>query len=709
MAEQRAVDGRYRLDAVVGSGGMGTVWRAYDLRLNRTVAVKEVRFPSTINADERATLTKRALLEAQSAGRLDHPNIVPVHDVILHDDQPFIIMRFVDGRSLDRVVAGDGPLSPRDAARIGVELLDALAAAHAANVIHRDVKPHNVLIQRDGIAQLTDFSIASVFGTETLTKTGALLGSPGYIAPERLMNGETTPAGDLFALGATLFFAVEGVSPFTAKETIVGLFASATRPHPRPERAGPRLTAVIDGLLEKKPEDRLEHTRARALLKSIADNESDEAATRSGEFVPPPPGRVDTDERVRRSAHVPGTAQGDEPSNLSTAVFAVLRAPQQLQPLYWQPGSGAEPPSEPLPRTGDVAPNSGDFRPPISGAPVSGSPVSGSPVSGSPVSGGAVYGRPVSGGPVSGGAVYGRPVSGGPVSGGSVSGGPVSSRPVSGGAVYGRPISGAPVSGARYDTYGNGGAPVSGARELAWGPGHVGGGPPPSDPPSFTPQTSPPAGNRWKRVLAVLAILVLAVGAGAIANMVATADRTERATRTGSTVEDPGGETDGPSPLPTPSTPLPSTSDAQPSPSQTGPSPSPSTTSPSPSADTAPPPAATVVSATLVATTPVQPKDCTTPLTISVRFTITVSGPTRVVYQVTSSSGESETGVNTTTAAGSQSFSRNMPITIAKPASGTLTISGLITTPGTFRPASVDVQVVCPSPPPNNDPTTPTT
>ncbi|TQS41789.1 serine/threonine-protein kinase [Cryptosporangium phraense] len=663
MAEQRAVDGRYRLDAVVGSGGMGVVWRAYDLRLNRTVAVKEVRFPSTINADERETLTKRALLEAQSAGRLDHPNIVPVHDVILHDEQPFIIMRFVDGRSLDRVVAADGPLTPREVARIGVELLDALSAAHASNVIHRDVKPHNVLIQRDGTAQLTDFSIASVFGTETLTKTGALLGSPGYIAPERLMKGETTPAGDLFALGATLFFAVEGISPFTAKETIVGLFASATQPHPRPKRAGARLTPIIDGLLEKTPENRLEHARARAMLKSIADNESEESATRSGEFVPPPPGRVDTDERAN--------VQGDEPSNFSTAVFAVLRPAEQLRPLSWQSGPGAEPlPSEPLPYTGEFRRDSGDF--PVSGGAVHGRPISGVPVSGAaPVSGGAVYGRPVSGAPISGGAVYGRPVSGAP-----------------------------PVSGPRYDSY-HAAPPVSGARELAWGPGNVGGGPPPTDPPSFTPD-SPPPGNRGKRVLAVVAILILALAAGAIANMVATSGRTDRATRA-STIEDPGQS--NPAPIPTPTTPVPSPTEAQPSPSQSTLSPSPTTPSPDPDPDPDVPPSATVVSASLASSTPLQPKDCTAPLTVNVRFTISVSAATRVVYKVTASSGESDLGVNTTTAA--DTFSPNMAITIANPATGTISISGLITTPGTFRPTPVDVQVICPSPQVNDPPSTP--
>ena len=301
MVEKRLVDGRYRLDEVIGSGGMGVVWRAFDLRLGRLVAVKEVRFPSTMTDEERTHLTKRAMVEAQSAGRLDHPNIVPVHDVIVEDERPYIIMRLVEGGSLDQLVTTEGPLEPARAAAIGLELLDALSSAHASNIVHRDVKPHNVLFNRDGTALLSDFSIAAVFGSETLTRTGVLLGSPGYIAPERLMTGESGPSGDLFALGATLYFAVEGVGPFVATETIAGLFATAVRPHPRPERAGP-LTPVLDGLLAKNPDERLTEAGTRAMLKGIVDGQGGaEPVTRSGEFTLPPP---------RELAWQPGTGGG---------------------------------------------------------------------------------------------------------------------------------------------------------------------------------------------------------------------------------------------------------------------------------------------------------------------------------------------------------------------------------------------------------------
>ncbi|GAA3387267.1 protein kinase domain-containing protein [Cryptosporangium minutisporangium] len=669
MAEQRTVDDRYRLDEVVGSGGMGVVWRAFDLRLGRTVAVKEVRFPSTLSAEERESLTKRALLEAQSAGRLDHPNIVPVHDVIIRDERPFIIMRFVEGRSLDQAVAGDGPLSAKVVALIGVQLLDALAAAHAADVIHRDVKPHNVLIQPDGVAQLTDFSIASVFGTETLTKTGALLGSPGYIAPERLMTGETTPAGDLFALGATLFFAAEGVGPFTAKETIVGLFASATRPHPRPKRAGPRLTAVIDGLLVKNPAERLERAEARALLKAIVDNEEDDSSTQAGEFVPPPPGRVDTDDNEvptrlsRGAAPIPGAPQGDPPSENSTAVFAG-QAPQQLRPLAWQSGE-------------ENRRDSGDIPRPVSGA---------APVSGAGAA------RPVSGGsPISGGTVYGRPISGAPVSGSPISGSPVSGAPISGGSLYGRPLSG--DAGAQALAAGpHTGIPVTGVREMAWAPGAGASGSSGGQPPTFrppAPASSPPAGQRWKRALGVLTIIVLALGAGVIANLVVSEDRTEKATRTG-TVQDTTLD-DAPTMEPTPGPPSATTTGAKPVPDKT--TPGPGKTTPGPG-ETTVVPVPKVLSAELSAS-PLNPKDCSTPLDVVVDVTIVVSLPTRVAWTVTQTGGPAESGSAATSTAPGTASGR-MSFTLAKPETSTLTFSLSVSSPQAFKGEPVSVQVTCP-------------
>lgn len=269
MAAGLRVGGRYRLDEVIGAGGMGVVWRAYDERLHRSVAVKEIRYPSVVTAEERADLTRRAMVEARSAARLDHPGIVAVHDVVEEDDRPWIVMRLVAGRSLDQVVRQDGPLGVEAAARLGLDLVDALTHAHAAGVVHRDVKPSNVLVQPDGRILLTDFSIAQVLGVGTVTKTGVLLGSPGYIAPERMLGGGTGPAADLFGLGATLYFAVEGRGPFDAAEPLAGLFATANQPHPRPVRAG-ALESILDGLLAKSPDERLTTEATRVALESVA-------------------------------------------------------------------------------------------------------------------------------------------------------------------------------------------------------------------------------------------------------------------------------------------------------------------------------------------------------------------------------------------------------------------------------------------------------
>jgi hypothetical protein len=266
----RVVGDRYRLETVVGSGGTGVVWRAFDERLNRWVAVKEVRIPPTVTAAEQIELVGRALAEARSAGGLDHPNIVPVYDVVEEDGRPFIVMRLVRGLSLDAVVRAVGPLAPAVAARIGLAVVEALSAAHDAGIVHRDVKPQNILLQTDGTVLLTDFSIAAVFGAGTLTGSGVLLGSPGYIAPERLVKGISGPAGDIFGLGATLYYAVEGAGPFDTVDPLAGLFATAMTPHPAPVSAG-LLAPILDGLLAKDPNARLTGVGTREVLQDLID------------------------------------------------------------------------------------------------------------------------------------------------------------------------------------------------------------------------------------------------------------------------------------------------------------------------------------------------------------------------------------------------------------------------------------------------------
>jgi serine/threonine protein kinase len=267
-SDGRLVAGRYFLDSVIGTGGMGVVWRAYDLRLARWVAIKEIRFDQYITPQERDEIKQRAMVEALSAGRLFHPNIVAVYDAVDDADQPWVVMRLVEGRSLRQLVKEDGPMEPMAAVRLGLGLLDALDAAHAAGVIHRDVKPSNVLVQSDGRPLLSDFSIATVGDPQAAIRTVAVMGSPGYVAPERLHGAPGGAPADLFGLGATLFFAVEGVGPFARGDTMACLVATVCDPHPRPRRAGP-LTPVIDALLAKNVAARLDAAGAReALLKA---------------------------------------------------------------------------------------------------------------------------------------------------------------------------------------------------------------------------------------------------------------------------------------------------------------------------------------------------------------------------------------------------------------------------------------------------------
>src|SRR3954469_20939877 len=244
---QRLVAGRYRLHPPLGRGGMGVVWAAEDELLQRAVAVKEVRFPPTVSDEERETLRERTMREARTAARLDHPCAVRVFDVCEDDDQPFIVMELLAGRSLSDIVREDGPVSPAMTAEIGLCLLDALEAAHSAGIVHRDVKPGNVVVRDDGRVTLTDFGIASTAGDPSITSTGLLLGSPAYISPERARGGSPQPASDLWSLGATLYTAVEGHPPFDKSDPFATLTAVVTE-EPEPcRRAGPVLCEAIGG------------------------------------------------------------------------------------------------------------------------------------------------------------------------------------------------------------------------------------------------------------------------------------------------------------------------------------------------------------------------------------------------------------------------------------------------------------------------------
>ncbi|MEU9987122.1 serine/threonine-protein kinase [Streptomyces sp. NPDC048045] len=263
---ERLVAGRYRLLSVLGEGGMGTVWRARDEALHREVAVKEVRAPAGLAAERVERMYTRLEREAWAAARISARGVVTVHDVATDDGRPWIIMEFVRGRSLADVIGSQGALTPREAARIGAEVLAALRAAHGAGVLHRDVKPANVLLADDGRVVLTDFGIATVEGESALTMTGEVVGSPEYLAPERALGQTPGPASDLWSLGALIYAAVQGRSPFRRTTPLATLRAVVDEELPPPHRAGP-LASVIEGLMRKDPTGRMPAEQAEQELR----------------------------------------------------------------------------------------------------------------------------------------------------------------------------------------------------------------------------------------------------------------------------------------------------------------------------------------------------------------------------------------------------------------------------------------------------------
>ncbi|KAB7838007.1 serine/threonine protein kinase [Streptomyces mobaraensis] len=261
----RLLAGRYRLGDVLGRGGMGTVWRATDETLGRVVAVKELRFPANIDEDEKRRLITRTLREAKAIARIRSAGAVTVFDVVHEDDRPWIVMELIEGRSLADVIREDGPLKWRRAAEVGLAVLDVLRAAHLQGILHRDVKPSNVLIADDGRVVLTDFGIAQVEGDPSVTSTGMLVGAPSYISPERARGQKPGPPADLWSLGGLLYAAVEGAPPYDKGSAIATLTAVMTEPLGPPKNAGP-LEGVMYGLLAKDPQKRLDEAGARALL-----------------------------------------------------------------------------------------------------------------------------------------------------------------------------------------------------------------------------------------------------------------------------------------------------------------------------------------------------------------------------------------------------------------------------------------------------------
>jgi hypothetical protein len=265
----RVIAGRYRLEAPVGRGAMGVVWRARDQLLDRDVAVKEVHIAETLTDEERANAYQRTLREAKTAARLNHPGVVTVYDVAEDGGRPWIVMQLVSAQSLDQVLATSGPLSPRRAAEVGRQLLSALSVAHAAGVMHRDVKPSNVLLGRDDRAVLTDFGIATFQGDPRLTQTGMVMGSPGFTAPERIRGEDASPASDLWSLGATLFAAVEGHGPFEKRGGAITTMSAIINEDAPPAPTAGALGPVIAALLRRQPSDRPDASTATQMITEV--------------------------------------------------------------------------------------------------------------------------------------------------------------------------------------------------------------------------------------------------------------------------------------------------------------------------------------------------------------------------------------------------------------------------------------------------------
>ncbi|MFI7244553.1 protein kinase [Streptomyces qinglanensis] len=268
----RLIGGRYRLTARLGHGGMGTVWRAHDEVVDRDVAVKEPRLPDHLSAQERETMYARMRREARTAARIDHPSVVTIHDVAVENEQPWIVMELVQGRSLADVL-NEGTIGVREAARIGLAVAGALEAAHATGVLHRDVKPDNVLLGRYDRVVLTDFGIAAVQGEQGLTETGAFVGSPEFVAPERVLGQRPGPESDLWSLGVVLYAAVEGVSPFRRSNSPATLQAVLSAEPQRPARAlsdSGAFGMLLTRLLSREPGLRPDAAEIRQTLADVA-------------------------------------------------------------------------------------------------------------------------------------------------------------------------------------------------------------------------------------------------------------------------------------------------------------------------------------------------------------------------------------------------------------------------------------------------------
>ena len=285
-ADDQLVAGRYAFRERLGKGGFGVVWRAHDTLLLRDVAVKAIELPPVLDEEEQVRVRGKVLREARAAARLNHPGLVTVFDVVEEDGRPLIVMELVKAPNLSQLVARDGPLADERAAAIGLAVLDALDAAHAQGIVHRDVKPGNVMVSDSGHVQLADFGIASIIDDPKVTSSGSVAGSPAYMAPEQAANLPTSAATDLWGLGTTLWFAVQGEPPFAEKGAIATMTA-VVHEDPRPMPRTTALAPLLRDLLAKDPADRPSTAQVRRRLRAISAGEPEGDDTATMEFAPP--------------------------------------------------------------------------------------------------------------------------------------------------------------------------------------------------------------------------------------------------------------------------------------------------------------------------------------------------------------------------------------------------------------------------------------
>lgn len=345
-AEPHLVADRYRLDERIGSGGMGVVWRAHDVVLNRTVAVKQLLLGPGLSSSDADESRARAMREGRIAARLQHPHAINVFDVALgpdleggQDSQPWLVMEYLPSRSLADVLAEKGSMPPEEVARIGRQLADALAAAHRAGIVHRDVKPGNVLIGDNGTVKITDFGISRASWDPTVTRTGVLTGTPAYFAPEVARGEAPDPASDVFSLGSTLYTAFEGVPPFGQDDNTLALLRSVAEGQVRPPKNAGSLSALLMQLMRHDPAQRPVMVVVRDMLGAIAtEGEEEHATVAMGATDDGAASRV-----TRSAAPAPVARPAPRPRARPAAAVGTREAapparPRAGQPPWWQRG-----------------------------------------------------------------------------------------------------------------------------------------------------------------------------------------------------------------------------------------------------------------------------------------------------------------------------------------------------------------------------------